>query len=367
MPCLSRIELMVDGFKKSFRCQKCYNCRSDRVRDWTGRLLAEAKYSVGAHCITLTYGGVVNVQGLSDNPNALLLTYPDVQKWLKRLRNNGFPMRYLISGEYGSAKQRAHWHCLLFWKEQAPPLPEHVADKHGNRRCWDDPYWPSGHTQWGEVNPAAIRYVCKYLVSDDKDPAHQSMVRMSKKPLLGARFFDDLARQLVQQGLAPRDRIYRIDGSIDATTGKLWRYWMNDPTVDYLVNSFLSQWRQAHGDVQPPYSELVERYLDKRARPEIVIERRPYVRRFKPHINPDGSLVTDENPATFHFEEGRNVWVGEDPSGARVFYTYDADGAPGWNKQLVSPSQAGRMRRNATSAAYVEASSPSSTKNRTRG
>lgn len=365
MPCRNPRQLVVDGRAVVGRCHNCEACRSDRIRDWTGRLLAENMYSAGSHCVTLTYGRDFSVQGLVDNPNALILTYHDVQNWLKRLRNGGFPMRYLIAGEYGSQKQRAHFHCLLFWKGKVPPVPEHVTDKNGKRRALRDPFWPHGHTHWGTVDAATARYVVKYLAKDDTDPAKQGLVRMSKKPLLGAVFFDDLARRYVEQGLAPRDRIYRIPGSVDPRTGKLWRYWMNDATVDFLVGSFLAHWRAAHGDRHPPTSELVERFLDRRARPPVLLQRSAYQRVARPAVNPDGSVLEAFGRGAFGFDEKLNVYTGEDRSGAPVFWTFDAEGRPAWSRELVSPSMAAERRELATPAAYAEASGGSST-NRAR-
>ena len=65
--------------------------------------------------VTLTYKG--------DVPGSVTLLTADVQKFVRSLRKAGHKVRYMIAGEYGERKGRAHWHAVLFFKGKVPSLP----------------------------------------------------------------------------------------------------------------------------------------------------------------------------------------------------------------------------------------------------
>lgn len=369
MPCLTpRFGTKKDGLQFKSRCNKCSQCKADKIRDYVGRALAESLHSVGATTITLTYGTDMRVGGAVDKPGARVLTYKHVQDWLKRLRRAGYPLRYIVAGEYGSLKQRAHWHVVAFWKERVPPIPEHVFS-HGSYRCYRDPFWKFGITAWDKADASAVRYVCKYMMKDAKDPQGQSIVRISKKPLLGAQYFDEWAERHVVAGLPIKDRLYTVPGSYDNKTGLAWRYYMSEAATNYVCASFLHQWRERNGALHPPQSDVVERYLDRLAVPDASIRALPFRRRARPAVAPPAGYVVT-------FEERLHSWVAdwtgpevrasEDLSNAesdavsrfvqsvsaaflrdlpaRLVWSFDGDGLLGWVPSIVSESE-GRRRR----------------------
>lgn len=357
--CTNRRGLMVGGKLVEARCNRCSQCIADRVRDLTGRCYAEQKYSVGSHCITLTYGTSRFIGGARDVDGAHVLDYTHVMGYLKRIRAAGYPCRYLVCGERGSRKNRAHWHILLYWQDKVPDMPEHIFDAAGKSRCLNDPWWHHGHTHWDKVDQSTVRYVCKYLVAEMTEPGTKVIIRRSTKPMLGAKFFDHWAGLHVQQGLPFRNRIYRIDGSVEKKTGKLWEYYLNDSALSYCLSSYVFQWKRLYGeDAFPPWSELLDKHLDSMARPEVRLHRSPFLRREKPHTEPPEGYVA-------RFSEPHNIWLAERGTD-RLYWSHDADGLSAWVGSIVSESEAARLRRERYSkdeggeAAYRSASQPSS-------
>ena len=78
-------------------CRNCRQCRKNRVNDLVGRCIAEQTRSKQTYAITLTYKG--------DGPGTAYLRYEDVQKFVKRLRSEGYTVRYIVADEYGSVKK----------------------------------------------------------------------------------------------------------------------------------------------------------------------------------------------------------------------------------------------------------------------
>ena len=122
--CLNPI-LLPNG--QEVACHQCWQCVRRRIDDWQGRCIAESLTSRAAHVVTLTYGRDRRY-GAADHLQAAVLTYSDVQRFLKHLRGYGdraakkHPVRYFCCGEYGHMKGRAHWHCLLFWQGEVPDI-----------------------------------------------------------------------------------------------------------------------------------------------------------------------------------------------------------------------------------------------------
>lgn len=363
MPCLTPRRLVIEGREYEFACQKCKECRKGRVRDLVGRALAESKYAVGSSYITLTYGVDRRIDGAADVKGANVLTYSHVRTWLKRLRDAGYPMRYIIAGEYGSMKGRAHWHCILWWTREVPPIPEHVADRKGVSRCWNDPWWEpigGGHTQWAEVTRETITYCCSYSLKRLGDPDAQGMVRQSTRPLIGAKYFDHWAKMHVDQGLAISDRYYTIAGSKDPKTGKLWRYYMTDAALAYVVKSFKRQWEERNPGRHMPPHPFLERELDRLAVPMPDPDKPLAARRFqaRPFIpTPNGEPVFfDQVRNAYYFFVGyqekrpeyggelKDRWVFYRQHGLR-WWSFDHTGERCWSDEFVSVPEGERRWR----------------------
>lgn len=238
-------------------CRLCWQCRRDRINDWVGRCIAESKDSVAAHAVTLTYGRDKSLDsisyGESEHERAAILTYSDVQKYFKKLRFNGFPCRYFAVGEYGSDKGRAHWHIIIFWKDR---VPEHVCDKRFNEAHWD---W--GWSEWSRLSYGSVRYVMKYISKDIGVAERQGHLSMSKKPPLGAGYFDDMARRYAEASLVPQTFEYTFPEAV-SLSGKRVKFRLQGRSRELFLDAFVRHWRALHGEKYWPWSKILDEHLD---------------------------------------------------------------------------------------------------------
>lgn len=221
-------------------CRKCKYCKGARVNQITGVACAEAYTSKFSTVITLTYGG-------GDHERATVLHYSDVQKALKRMRFDGLTCRYLIVGEYGAHRMRAHWHGILFHDQ-----PIDLVKK--TRTDWG--YWPHGHVYAEQSNYEAIRYCLKYVL---KHEGTKSLKRQSLRPALGEKYFDQDIKRRVDQGLPPLSFTYSVPG-IKSRNGKKVKFGMNPSLRHRYMTKFLQAWDQA-GKKSPP-NEFCQEYID---------------------------------------------------------------------------------------------------------
>lgn len=214
--------------------------------------MAESRTSVGSHSVTLTYGR--DKDGIDRHERATVLTYSDVQIWLKRLRNDGYPCRYIIAGEYGTLKGRSHWHGIIFWKQKIPPVKMY-------RRYWDA-YWEHGHQVWKRPEPSHVAYACKYIRKDVKDPNAQAKFEFSKVPPIGAHYFINKAREEVRQGIAPRDRFYTFPEAKMKKTRRLVQFYLRGSTFDFYMAAFCDAFEKRHPFADWP-NEFVAEWAGK--------------------------------------------------------------------------------------------------------
>lgn len=170
----------------SLPCGKCHDCLSRRISGWSFRLLKHGQTSQSAHFVTLTY----NTDHVPLTKNGLMsLDKTDLQKFFKRLRKlNKNKLSYYAVGEYGTNKQRPHYHAIIF---NANPLTY--------ERAWSLNNIKIGDIHLGDVSEASIGYTLKYICKPSQIPKHRNDDRkkefslMSKK--LGASY---LTPQMVQ-------------------------------------------------------------------------------------------------------------------------------------------------------------------------
>ena len=316
-------------------CRKCWQCLERKIDDWVGRNIAESKTAKAAHVVTLTYG-VDRQTGGIDHLRAAVLTYSDVQKMLKHLRVDGYPVRYFVTGEYGSKKGRAHWHIILYWQAAVPPIEKIRRNIH-----WK--WWPHGWSYFDKMSPEAIRYACKYLVKVAGDEDGQIFGPMpSKKPPLGDAYFRDLAERYIEAGLSPQSLFYqfpevrRTHRGVVAKTAREHReaakpiaFLMTGKTAENFCKYFVEGWRERYLD-EPPASEVIWRFLDKglQAYVESItlprFERRGFVP--VPDKPPYGGTGPFPDPVL-------NTYY-SDVDGVRLYYSYDMEGDLGWHEKI---------------------------------
>ena len=104
--------------------------------------------------------------------------------------------------------------------------------------------WPHGHVNvdWAASEKSA-RYVCKYLLADNKNNAWFSL---SKKPALGAEWFAAKAAQARDHGVLPWSFEYQPPGcdrkQAYLMTGATRRDYLNAITTDPSFRDRMSEW-----------------------------------------------------------------------------------------------------------------------------
>lgn len=250
--CLAPITLQD---RTQVACRHCEWCRSNRLNDLVGRCIAEQCTASSSYSVTLTYGG--------DGPESAILRYADVQLMLKRLRKDGYTVRYICAGEYGSKKGRAHWHIILFFYGRAPQIPIE------SRFDWS--FWPHGFVYFQNPDYKGFRYVMKYALKQIDDKGAVKSLSMSKKPPLGYQFFMQLASDMVKRGLALYNPEYSF-AHVRDHEGRPRKYWLQGRMAEMFCEEYCRLWRDAYAK-EPLYTDwLYERYLDPIARKEMDLD-----------------------------------------------------------------------------------------------
>jgi hypothetical protein len=207
MKCISPLSVPIDGDRKNRRsvpCGKCIYCLETKRADWTFRLKAEMDTAFSAFFVTLTY----NSKYLPVNERLIpQLNKEHCQLFIKRLRNaitkrvqeaitneNVSPralkqpsMRYFLVGEYGTNKNRPHYHAILF---NVPPKIIENLD-----HCWvnyldENKKESLGFVDVAPCNMATIHYTTKYILDKHKDFSDRTppFSLMSRRPGLGHNY-----------------------------------------------------------------------------------------------------------------------------------------------------------------------------------
>lgn len=348
---------MPNGLTVEVPCRKCWSCRENRARDWAGRCIAESMHAGRSLFWTGTYGDSAKYDVVPNEFAAFTVVPRHVQLWLKRIRKAGHKVRFLITSEFGPLKGRVHWHAALFFEGNGPDVPL-------GERLASDPFWPHGFTYWEEFTPATAFYVVKYLQKaereDNKLLKHQvvdqyevenfNWVSLSRKPVLGARYFEERAAIYVKQGLAPQDLFYSFP-EVKDKQGKVRRFYLKkgSASADYFLKSFVDQWAAKHGR-HPPTSEVLSDYFDRVApAPSVLAPAAAVVRVEVPSLPVEGRDL--------RFIDRLNAWactVGPADAPERLLWSFDANGHPAWQDRIVAPSEAAKRREVASAKPLPE-------------
>lgn len=242
-------------------CRNCWQCRANRVNDLVGRCIAEQTTATTALAVTLTYAG--------DGPETAMLRYRDLQLMFKLIRRRGYQVRYIVAGEFGSKKGRAHWHAVLFFSCVGPTGPAPIPRAGngpwditiGQRQQWKP--WPHGLVFFQEPDHGGFAYVLKYALKDQA-PGSKGHLAMSKKPPLGLGYFQDMAERYVNQALAPQDLFYSFANVFDAKRRRR-RFLLQGKSRELFLEWFVTRWREVYG-TEPPLSEPLMDHWDRQAR-----------------------------------------------------------------------------------------------------
>jgi len=124
--------------------------------------------------LTLTYEGEQY-----DNAS---LNYDDVTKFIKRTRKNIGPFRYFYSGEYGTQRNRPHYHMCMFGLQFNDKTIFKNTDK-GHTIYTSETLsnlWKHGFASIGEITMDSAQYAAKYCTDYiDGDSKEENYTRIN--------------------------------------------------------------------------------------------------------------------------------------------------------------------------------------------
>lgn len=184
-------------------CGQCLNCRINRGRLWSHRIMLESRAHQENAFVTLTYRDdqlPTKDGGLWHSPKTYegTLRKYDAQRWLKRLRKQlSYPIRYFLVGEYGDNTQRPHYHVAVFgfpscvYGRTRPMVKSCCGPCETIKKTWG-----KGSIQVGQLNNDSAQYISGYVTKKwtKEDSWNQKLLngrspefaRMSLNPGIGA-------------------------------------------------------------------------------------------------------------------------------------------------------------------------------------
>lgn len=216
-------------------CRTCVSCIVKYQNALIGSLLAETAYAEHAVRLDMTYANDEGSDTRSDLAHKML-NGAHIREFTERMRKaRGFGrVRYLVAGEYGPLRGRAHWHAVLIFEDGMPPF-DFTADRYNDARLW-----PYGFVRARPItDEASFAYACKYAVKSTKAmqgnqqflPGVETVLRRSRIPPLGQPFFIERAVKQADFGI-PLSMRYMPPGGVRA--------------ANYHVRGLASRLRMAH-------------------------------------------------------------------------------------------------------------------------
>lgn len=244
-------------------CRKCDECRKMAKNTFVGQVLAEADGREADVC-TLTYRGDVS--------DAVSLQTRKVQMELKRIRHE-FPVRYFIAGEYGSLRQRAHWHAVFVWQKKRPTIR-----KSGEERApWEIVYprfkndpaariewagWRHGYSFFQPLNYQTAQYALEYTMKDVKSRSGHTRKMQSKYPPLGDAYFRRLAKRYCDANLLPEDWTYTVPG-VKMSNGRPRKFWLGSVSRENFMWYLHAEYMEAGKPI--PFTEWYAEQIRKKS------------------------------------------------------------------------------------------------------
>lgn len=202
--CLSPVTLTRDNrdvhgeLTYEVPCGRCYLCLKKRQKEWTFRMMQEAKRSSSVCFVTLTY----------ENPPLSTLGVPtlekkDYQNFMKKLRKRTHnKLKYYACGEYGDKTKRPHYHAIIFnlplnWTKDRSTLTE---------------IWDKGIVDVAKGNDLTMAYTAKYIMKKvnkiDEDFVDMETGEVKKNPefsLMSKRMGSNFLTPLMRRHLLAND------------------------------------------------------------------------------------------------------------------------------------------------------------------
>lgn len=204
---------------QAFGCGQCLPCRFNKRREWTHRILLEARQYSDNAFISLTYSDEHLPR--TAPADAAELVPEHLQLFLKRLRARYFAwqqarrvndiqrLRFFAVGEYGDETQRPHYHVAAF----NFPTCRRGRTNHRARVCCEvcsmvGEAWGLGSVDLGILETGSAQYVAGYVtkkLTHRNDPRlngrHPEFARMSLRPGIGHSALWEIASELMRLDL----------------------------------------------------------------------------------------------------------------------------------------------------------------------
>jgi hypothetical protein len=204
-------------------CGQCIGCRIAKADALATRLVCESWSHSVSFCATLTYADdfVPALGSLSRRHVVLFLKRLRERLW----REHRLRIRFHVLGEYSPDAQRPHYHLSVFgwWPHDAVRRRSSRAGGALFESAMLSELWGMGYVNFQPMTPAAARYVGGYysdkltgqlgrdslVVRDARGVVvgerEQSFQVGSRRPGLGALFFDRYGAQLMRDGFVVID------------------------------------------------------------------------------------------------------------------------------------------------------------------
>lgn len=177
-------------------CGKCATCLKRRAKDWTIKLINEAKYHKEVCFATLTFSNeillnnestAVKKYGAKANfPYNIAYSKKYFNKFIKRLRKRfqNKDISYYHIAEYGEHNRRAHHHVLFFGINFNEDAKTAELSKSGKPQLFSqtlEDLWACGRTRFQEVNESNIAYIAGYNFKKAAFASTLSLDELTKK------------------------------------------------------------------------------------------------------------------------------------------------------------------------------------------
>jgi len=164
-------------------CQRCYECKKNKARQWSYRCMAEAMDHEVNYFITLTY---------ENAPEDYDVLKQDFQRFIHSMRF-AHDFRYFACLEFGTQNtQRAHFHILAFGLKLDRRLFHRVGVSSGHPLYTTNEItdiWHKGIISVGDAAPADVgNYIAKYTIKSD---GKKGKLFYSLKPGIGMNYLEN--------------------------------------------------------------------------------------------------------------------------------------------------------------------------------
>lgn len=219
-------------------CNNCMGCKLEKARQWSIRMMHEARYHSANCFLTLTY----NAENV---PQSYGLELRHLQLFMKRFRKSLTPwaklkrgepaahvrawwqhnttkIRFFACGEYGDLNGRPHYHAIVFGYD--PPDKVFIERSESGENIYRSEtlqrLWQLGNTSTQDVTHKSCSYVARYVTKKIKsgdefgaeryfrvspvDGAYHSVrpefAVMSRRSGIGRRFVDEFKSDFYPSG-----------------------------------------------------------------------------------------------------------------------------------------------------------------------